>query len=197
VTDGNASNARVLTELMLQQGELNPALPSPAEAIAVMIGNTLINGAQDSPFVEFWNYSATSLEGEYQAFNVSIQAQEYASGGIAGYQRGFVLVLFAVFITNIFVLIYLIVNKGLVTDFSEPPNLFGITINSPPNPLMRGSCGAGPDSRQYAIKWGVEMEGNHLYISDKEQNAHPVYGNLKGSARTESFFQFRCFLRSR
>jgi hypothetical protein len=54
VTDGNASNARVLTELMLQQGELNPALPSPAEAIAVMIGNTLINGAQDSPFVEFW-----------------------------------------------------------------------------------------------------------------------------------------------
>lgn len=84
-------------------------------------------------------------------------------------------------------------NKGLVTDFSEPPNLFGITINSPPNPLMRGSCGAGPDSRQYAIKWGVEREGNHLYISDKDQNAHPVYGNLKGSARTESFFSFGAF----
>ena len=54
VTDGAASNARLLTELMLQKGELNPALPSPAEALAVMVWSTLIMGAQDSPFVEFW-----------------------------------------------------------------------------------------------------------------------------------------------
>jgi hypothetical protein len=54
VTDGMAATARVVTELMLQQRELNPSLPSPAEAIAVMIGSTLISSAQDSPFVEFW-----------------------------------------------------------------------------------------------------------------------------------------------
>jgi hypothetical protein len=77
-----------------------------------------------------------------------------------------------------------------VTDFSEPPNLFSLAINSPPNSLMKGSCGAGPEGRQYAIKWGVEMEGEHLYISDKDHNSHPVYGNIKGSARTESFLSF-------
>jgi hypothetical protein len=101
-----------------------------------------------------------------------------------------VIVLLAVFLTNVFVLIYFIVNRGLVTDFSEPPNLFGLTINSPPNNLMRGSCGTGPEGRQYAIKWGVEMEGDHLYISDKDHNSHPLYGNVKGSARTESFLSF-------
>ena len=55
---------------------------------------------------------------------------------------------------------------------------------------MRGSCGAGPEGRQYAIKWGVEIEGEHLYITDKDHNEHPVYGNTKGSARTESFLSF-------
>jgi len=54
VTDGDASNSRLLAELMLQQGELNPALPSPAEALSVMVGSILIMGAQDSPFVEYW-----------------------------------------------------------------------------------------------------------------------------------------------
>lgn len=54
VMDGAASNARLLSQLMLQNRELNPALPSPAEALSVMVGSTLIMGAQDSPFVEFW-----------------------------------------------------------------------------------------------------------------------------------------------
>jgi len=99
-------------------------------------------------------------------------------------------VLLAVFLTNLFVLIYLIVNRGLVTDFSEPPNLFAIAINSPPNDLMRGSCGAGPEGRQYNIKWGVEMEGEHLYISDKDINSHPVYGNANGGGRAEGMASF-------
>jgi len=54
VTDGAASNARMLTQLMLQKGELNPSLPSPAEALAVMGGCSLLMSAEDSPFVEFW-----------------------------------------------------------------------------------------------------------------------------------------------
>lgn len=52
--DGDAANARLLTQFMLQNRELNPALPSPAEALSVMVGSTLITSAQDSPFVEFW-----------------------------------------------------------------------------------------------------------------------------------------------
>jgi hypothetical protein len=54
VTDGDASNARTLTELILQENELNPALPSPAEAIAVMAGCTLLMSAEYSPFDMFW-----------------------------------------------------------------------------------------------------------------------------------------------
>jgi hypothetical protein len=41
-------------QFMLQKMELNPALPSPAEALAVMASSTLLMSATDSPFVEFW-----------------------------------------------------------------------------------------------------------------------------------------------
>ena len=59
IMDGNASNARLLTQLIMQPGSdgsynLNPELPSPAEALAVMSGCTILMAAQDSPFVEFW-----------------------------------------------------------------------------------------------------------------------------------------------
>jgi len=187
VRDGDAANARLLSEFMLQDKELNPALPSPAEAIAILSCSTLVMSAQDSPFVEFWNYSSTQIDGIHQSFNASLRAQEYASGGGAAYQRSFIIVLLAVFLCNIFVLIYFVVNRGLVTDFSEPPNLFSLAVNSPPNALMRGACGAGPEGRQYSIKWGVEMEGQHLYIADK--HASP-YGPVGGGARTESVLSF-------
>jgi hypothetical protein len=206
VTDGAASNARILTELILQDKYLNPSLPSPAEAIAVMAGCTLLMSAQDSPFVDFWvsqnksalsvgvaktwlqNYSSTSLTpGEHQVFNASIRAQQYASGGTLGYQRGFYIVLFAVFFTNIFVLIYFMINRGLVTDFSEPPNIFSLAINSPPSKVMGGACGGGPEGRQYTVKWGVQMEGEHLYIADK---TNPLAGIYASGARSESRMSF-------
>jgi hypothetical protein len=54
VMDGNASNARLLSELMLQKMELSQALPSPAEALAVLGSASILVSVQDSPFVEFW-----------------------------------------------------------------------------------------------------------------------------------------------
>lgn len=54
ISDGNASNARLLTELALTQPQLNRALPSPAEALAVMAGCTLLLSSENSPFVEFY-----------------------------------------------------------------------------------------------------------------------------------------------
>lgn len=54
IMDGNASNARLLSELMLQKLELNQALPSPAEALAVLGSASILASVQDSPFVEFW-----------------------------------------------------------------------------------------------------------------------------------------------
>lgn len=59
--DANASNARLLTQLILtapdgpESAELNRALPSPAEALAVLAGCTLLMSTEDAPFVEFWS----------------------------------------------------------------------------------------------------------------------------------------------
>ncbi|KAF2404870.1 hypothetical protein EJ06DRAFT_1351 [Trichodelitschia bisporula] len=178
VTDGAASNSRLLTQLILKEPRLDPGLPSIAEALGVMVGCSLLMASEGAPFVEFWNYSANNnilSPGQYQTFNASIRAQQYASGGVLPYQRGFHLVLMLVFLTNIFVLCYLFANKGLVTDFSEPPNLFSIAVNSPPNRLLAGSCGGGPEAHQYKVNWAVEMEGSHLYMTDKSGGLEAGY----------------------
>lgn len=52
--DGNGSNSRVLTQLVPKTPALDPALPSIAEAIAVMAGSTLLQATKDAPFVEFF-----------------------------------------------------------------------------------------------------------------------------------------------
>jgi hypothetical protein len=171
---------------------LNPSLPSPAEALAVMVGCTLLMSAQDSPFVEFWNYTQTTLSpGVHQQFPALIQAQQYASGGTQDYQRGFYIVLFSVFLCDAFVLVYFLVYHGLVTDFSEPPNLFSIAVNSPPSELMRGSCGGGPMMDQYALRWRVGREGEHLFMAGEVPPPYsgpsPGSGLFRRRARATEF----------
>ena len=71
IMDANASNSRLLTQLILREGggegfpdmgiDLSTKLPSPAEALAVMAGPTLIMGSLDSPFVEFYVSRSSSL----------------------------------------------------------------------------------------------------------------------------------------
>lgn len=106
--------------------------------------------------------------GAYQSFPSLIQDQQYASGRTQSYQRLFYIPLFFIFVTNVFVLIYFVLNRGLVTDFSEPPNLFSIAVNSPPSELMGGSCGGGPMKEQYAVKWRVGREGEHLFMAGEK-----------------------------
>lgn len=66
LSDGEASNSRLLMQLQLVpkgwpkvdekdlQVELNPELPSMAEAIAVLSGCTLLKSFIDAPFVPFF-----------------------------------------------------------------------------------------------------------------------------------------------
>lgn len=194
VTNSNAAaNARMLTQFQLRSMDgLNPSLPSPAEALAVMVGCTLLMSAQDSAFVEFWNYTQTMLSpGVHQQFPALIQAQQYASGGTQDYQRGFYIVLFFVFLCDAFVLVYFLVYHGLVTDFSEPPNLFSIAVNSPPSELMRGSCGGGPMMDQYALRWRVGREGEHLFMAGEVPPPYsgpsPGSGLFRRRARATDF----------
>ncbi|KAF2005150.1 hypothetical protein P154DRAFT_518695 [Amniculicola lignicola CBS 123094] len=171
ISDGAASNSRLLTQLILQKNEdtgdveLNKALPSPAEALSVMSGCTLLKAAWDAPYVEFWNYSLPQLDvPQTQYFNATVQAQQYGSGGVDSVSKGWIVVLILVFFMNIFVLVYFLFHRGLVTDFSEPPNLFALAVNSPPSHELAGSCGGGPEGKQYTVNWFVNTEGDHLYM---------------------------------
>ena len=98
-----------------------------------------------------------------------MQAQQYASGGSNNYQKAFCTVLILVFATNVFVLFYFLLHKGLVTDFSEPLNLFSLAINSPPSQEMRGACGAGPWGDQFTSRWWIASEADHLYMKSVDR----------------------------
>lgn len=181
IVDGNASNSRLLMQLMLNptntepenlEVDLNPALPSMGEALAVMAGCTLLQAMTDAPFVTSpWNYTSAALDDfQTQYFLAALQAQQYASGGIEdAAARAWVIVLFLVFIMNVGVLGYFIVHRGLVTDFSEPPNLFALAVNSPPSHVLAGSCGGGPEGKQYNVNWFVNHEGSHLFMEPGEK----------------------------
>jgi hypothetical protein len=191
ISDGQASNSRLLMQLQLVPAggkdadpkdldvRLNEALPSMAEALAVMSGCTLLKSFLDAPFVQFFNYTIpeglTSLpKPETQWFKATITAQQYASGGVDEPSKAWMVVLFAVFLMNIFVLFYFIFHRGLVTDFSEPPNLFALAVNSPPSQALAGSCGGGPEGKQYKVNWFVNHEGEHLYMEPGEKT--PLLG---------------------
>ena len=176
ITDGKAASARLLTQLIPTTPALDPSLPSIAEALAVLAGCTLLISAQDAPFIHHWNYSETVptlAEPQHQAFNASLQTQDFASGGTERWQGVFYVVLALVFVTNIFCLIYFLVRGGLVTDFIEPQNLFSLSINSPPSAHLAGSCGGGPEKDHFNVNWFINVDGDHVFIENgKEPRAY-------------------------
>ncbi|KAF2495899.1 hypothetical protein BU16DRAFT_360268 [Lophium mytilinum] len=153
-------------------------LMSPAEALAIMAGHSLVMASVDTPFVKYWNYTqiyngsisqAIQANGVSQWFNTSVTAQEYASGGVYPYQRLFNIVLIYVFITNVLMLVYFIRNPGRITDFSDPPNLFAVAMNSPPGERIAGSCGGGPEGDEYRVIWNVNQHEGHVFLEAADQ----------------------------
>lgn len=72
-------------------------------------------------------------------------------------------------------LVYFVLQPGLVTDFSQPPQLFALAINSPVAREFAGSCGTGPKGEQYKVKWTVGQDQDHLYIaSSADQDPTPL-----------------------
>ena len=164
ITDGSASNARLVTQLILDSPALNPSLPSIAEYLTVLSGRTLLRSTLDAPFIHFWNYSTTVPtlnDPQYQAFNATLNFQDYASGATQRWQNLFHVVLIVIFVTNVVCLAYLILSRGLVTDFIEPENLFSLSLNSPPSKNLSGS----PKKEQLATNWIIKQsEQDQLYI---------------------------------
>jgi hypothetical protein len=63
---------------------------------------------------------------------------------------------------------YFLLRSGLVTDYTEPQNLFALAVNSPPSDRLAGSCGAGPEGEMLIVDWYVKQEEdtNHFYIKE-------------------------------
>ena len=180
IFDSNGTNSRLLTELILTnasmdwatgQVQLDNGLPSPAEALAVMSGCTLLQSAQDAPFVEFWNYSSSYLNApQIQWFNATIRAQQYASGGIPGYQKSFFVVLFLVFSINVFIFACWLIHREWYVDFSDPTHLFTLAINSPPSKKLADcSCvGVQHSGERYKYEWKVENHDGHVIMESPD-----------------------------
>ncbi|KAK1981166.1 hypothetical protein LZ30DRAFT_750235 [Colletotrichum cereale] len=180
--NNNASNARILTQFVLGQPQLNPLLPSMAEALAVYASSTLIIGGHGTPFEHYWRHEKTQLgaPGTLDPFQASIRTQEYTSGHVSEWQKVFYLVLVLVVVINVVCLAYFLARSGLVTDFTEPQNLFALAVNSPPSEQLKGSCGGGPVKRDLVVPWRVAYASGANHYFFEEASDRPWRGKYAG-----------------
>jgi hypothetical protein len=172
-SNANSSTSRILSQLVVASTSATPVLnnlmPSIAEHLAVMAGNTLMMASTDASFLHYWNYTAHILTpGSYETFNASLSTEQYTSGLSQRWQGIFYVVLLLVFVTNVFCLIYFFLFSGLVTDYTETQNLFALAVNSPPSNRLHGSCGAGPQGDQLNVDWHVKADdqSGHFFIKE-------------------------------
>lgn len=175
--NANSSTARLLSQLVIPEPPVltEPSLPyltpSIAEAVAVLAGSTLLISTTQAAFVHYWQYESSILNpGEYETFNASVSTQQYTSGYAQTWQAAFYPILVVVALINLFCFVYFSLHSGLLTDYTEPQNLFTLAINSPPSESLAGSCGAGPERSQLQTDWFVrhDNETNHYYIQEGE-----------------------------
>jgi hypothetical protein len=76
---------------------------------------------------------------------------------------------------NALMLVYFILQPGLVTDVSQPPQLFALAINSPPARILAGSCGTGPEGKQYKAKWIINSESEHLFMQPHSDESSALF----------------------
>lgn len=191
ITDGMASNARLLTQLIPKSSTLEMSLPSISEALAVLASCTLIQSALDSPFIHYWNYSTTVntlADPQYQAFNATLRTVNFQSGGTQRWQNLFFIVLLLVFLANLCCLIYFLASGNLVTDFVEPQNLFCLSLLSPPSEALEGTCAGGPDKEHYSTMWNIKLDKSrdHVWFEHNEKNRgtlHKYKGSWSGSTQ--------------
>ncbi|PYH91657.1 hypothetical protein BO71DRAFT_385229 [Aspergillus ellipticus CBS 707.79] len=180
ITGGDASIERLLMEMVpsfdntTNTSSLQPNLPSTSEALAVLAGTTLLLGTQDAPLVPYWNYTTSTLTPPVaQYFNATLQSAGYASGRTTDWQQIFYVILAIVFVTNIVCLasILLQLRGHLVTDFTEPPNLFALAVGSPDTSRLAGMPGTGVSGPRLRERWhvGVREESGHYFIRTRLQ----------------------------
>ncbi|OTB15102.1 hypothetical protein K445DRAFT_122796 [Daldinia sp. EC12] len=181
VQNNNASNARIMTNFILHETALNPFLPSMAEALAVLSSSTLVAASLGSTYRVDWEYPEVELNpGIYETFKASMRTQQYTSSHVQRWQGVFYAVLGTVFAINVACLLYLaFFRQGLVTDYTEPQNLFTVAVNSPPSAALSGSCGHGPDTAGLVVPWRVNYSAaaNHYFFEEVDDKKKPHVSN--------------------
>lgn len=187
VTNSNASNARILTELALTEPQLNDTLPSMAEALAVLVSSTLVIASVDSPFIHYWEYDLATwptqilpAPGLLASFHARVRTQEYASWHSSDWQGIFYLVLAFTFLLNLLCLAYFC-RVGLVKDFLEPTNLFALATSRPGQPRSprqqeEAVLGTPQVDKERKRKTGLAVpyrlafkeDANHYYFEEAE-----------------------------
>ncbi|OAA65033.1 hypothetical protein ISF_04443 [Cordyceps fumosorosea ARSEF 2679] len=173
--NSNPANSRILTQLILPRAELQPHLPSLAEALAVFASSTLVLGSVDSPFEHYWRWPAKGnilgAPGMAVPFNASMATQQYTSSSMYGWQSMFYAILVIMFILNCLCLVYIIIYRKPVTDFTDAHNLFVLALNSAPSDEIKGSCGGGPEGIDWVVPWRVGLnKANHYFIETNRKN---------------------------
>ena len=177
LSNSNAANAQLLTQLIPTTDALNPSMPSIAEAIAVLAGCTLIISSLNAPMTHDWSHSPSILtDPEYQSFDALLTSKEYKSGGQKPWQDIFYSVLALTFLINCLCLGYFIrrffsKDGVLITDFTEPKNTFALAINSPPSQSLAGTCGREPTREQIRSRWNIRhdrMNDQYYLINESD-----------------------------
>lgn len=184
ITGGNASHARILTELIPTSTTLSPDQPSIAEALAVIAGGSLLVGARDAPINSSVLFAPSATPVVNQTFMARVRSQQYASGAEQGWQDLLFIVLFAVAFGNLLVLGWLILARGLITDYCDPANLFALGINSPPSAVFAGSCGGGPSNEQARARWYLAVENDHVFLENDEGDTEKALMRTSPTAQT-------------
>ena len=170
--NANASNAQILTEMVLEKPALLGYSPSIAEGLSVFAGITAVQGAVGSPFVHYWQYNKPGNiladPGDLQKFNATLASQQYTSGHVEAWKGTFFPVLIIVVALNFICLFFFLIKGGLITDYTEPLNLFTIALNSPPSQKLKGSCGGGPKKYDLLVPWRVAhaSASDHYFFTD-------------------------------
>ncbi|KAI4945005.1 hypothetical protein J4E91_008350 [Alternaria rosae] len=183
VFDGDASTARIFTQLQLTEPKLNKTLPSPAEALLSMTTCTVLDLTQNFPFQPFSNTTVDEFDTpQMQYFNASVRVAQYMSGGEKSYQKALLVVLALTLLINIFIFIYFAVmlRIKLITDLCEPLVLFVLGYHSPPSDgLFMGRPQEGPQKRDMQVDWIVKRKGEQLVVVGMGERD----GDLEGEGR--------------
>lgn len=173
INDNNGAAGRQLTQLIPTAQTLNPSLPSLAEALGVLAGCTLLLSSLEAPFDHRWTNSDLTLPlPEIGHFNATFSALKSMSGGTKTWQGVLYPILVLTFLINCgclfhFVRRFLSRDGFLITDFTEPQNVFALAMNSPPSQSLAGACGAGPSKDQFRSRWNIKHDAkhDHYYLS--------------------------------